>query len=316
MLTLANIIQDAFGPLIKLFESILVFLHGALGGSWGVAIIALTVLVRAALVPLTLSQFRSMQSMQKLAPQIKGLQAKYKEDKQRLNEEMMKLYRENKVNPFASCLPLVLQLPVFVSLFYMLRTNLKLDICGPELLRHFGVAHASQVPSKTLQNISCGDPGVGAHHAAKFLFIPDITHQTSGAVLVVLLVLYVGSQLGSSVLMSASADPNQRRLMMVLPLLFVVFIFRFPGGLLVYWITTNLWTIGQQYLVRRRVGPPPARGTEDPPETPPAATEGGANGFRLGRRAEPALAGVGAGSGRATPPPPPRKKKKRSGRRR
>ncbi len=309
---IANIIQDAFSPLISLFESILVFLHSALGGSWGLAIIALTVLVRAALVPLTLSQFRSMQSMQKLAPQIKGLQAKYKEDKQRLNEEMMKLYRENKVNPFASCLPLVLQLPVFVSLFYMLRSNLKLDICGQQLLRHFGVAHASQIPSKMLQTTSCGDPGVGAHHAAKFLFIPDITHQTSGAVLVVLLVLYVGSQLGSSVLMSASADPNQRRLMMVLPLLFVVFIFRFPGGLLVYWITTNLWTIGQQYLVRRRVGPPPARGKDEPPITAPDS----ANGSRLGRRAEPALAAVGAGSSRAAPPPPPRKKKKRSGRRR
>lgn len=312
MLIVANIISDAFSPLINLFETILVFLHGVLGGSWGVAIIALTVLVRAALVPLTLSQFRSMQSMQKLAPQIKGLQAKYKQDKQRLNEEMMKLYRENKVNPFASCLPLVLQLPVFVSLFYMLRSNLKLDICGPQLLRHFAVAHASQIPSKTLQNISCGDPGVGAHHAAKFLFIPDITHQTSGAVLVILLVLYVGSQLGSSVLMSASADPNQRRLMMVLPLLFVVFIFRFPGGLLVYWITTNLWTIGQQYLVRRRVGPPPASGKEEPPLT----AEDSSNGARLGRRPEPALAGVGAGSSRAAPPPPPRKKKKRSGRRR
>lgn len=311
---ITHIISDAFSPLISLLESILVFLHGILGGSWGVSIIALTVLVRAALVPLTLSQFRSMQSMQKLAPQIKGLQAKYKEDKQRLNEEMMKLYRENKVNPFASCLPLLAQLPVFVSLFYMLRTNLKLDICGPELLRHFGVAHAGQIPAKPLESISCGQ--VGAHQAAKFLFIPDITHQTAGAVLVVLLVLYVGSQLGSSVLMSASADPNQRRLMMVLPLLFVVFIFRFPGGLLVYWITTNLWTIGQQYLVRRRVGPPPASGKEDPPETPPAPAEGSANPFRLGRRAEPALVGVGAGPARATPPPPPRKKKKRSGRRR
>ena len=87
--------------------------------------------MRALLVPLTLKQFKSMQALQRLAPEIKELQEKYKDDKQRLNQEMMKFYQENKVNPFGSCLPLVLQLPVFISLFYMLRKDLKLDICGP-----------------------------------------------------------------------------------------------------------------------------------------------------------------------------------------
>ena len=101
------------------------------GSRWGFSIIALTIVVRAALIPLTLKQFKSMQALQRLAPQIKELQAKYKDDRQRLNQEMMKFYQENKVNPFGSCLPLVLQLPVFFSLFYMLRKDLKIDICGP-----------------------------------------------------------------------------------------------------------------------------------------------------------------------------------------
>ena len=121
----ANILQ----PLIDVFEAVLVFFHDTVGLSWGCSIIALTVVVRAALLPLTLQADRSMQALQELAPQIKELQAKYKDDKQRLKQEMMKFYQENKVNPLASCLPLVAQLPVFISLFYMLRTDLKHDIC-------------------------------------------------------------------------------------------------------------------------------------------------------------------------------------------
>ena len=86
-------------------------------------------LVRAALLPLTLKQFKSMQNMAKFQPEIKKLQEKYKGDRERLNQEMMKFYRENKVNPFASCLPLLAQLPVFLALFYMLQDDLRLDIC-------------------------------------------------------------------------------------------------------------------------------------------------------------------------------------------
>jgi YidC/Oxa1 family membrane protein insertase len=288
----ANVIQDAFSPLISLFESVLVFIHdNVVGGSWGFAIVGLTVLVRAIMVPLTLSQLRSMQKMRVLAPQLKALQEKYKDDKQRQQEEVMKFYREQGVNPFASCLPLVLQLPVFVSLFYMLRTDLKLDICGKAIHQRYGM----HVSNATLQKLSCNqvDP-----HSAKFLFIPDITHQATGAVLVVLLILYVGSQLASTMLMSVTVDANQRRLMMLLPLVFTAFIFRFPAGLLVYWITTNAWTMGQQYFVKSQAGPPPASAdTVVGPE----------------RSSEPVLAAAGGGS---VPPPPPRKKKKRSGRRR
>src|SRR3977135_4056791 len=122
----ANVIEDAFSPLIRLFESIMVFIHDNLvGGSWGLAIIGLTVVIRAALVPLTFRQLKSMQEMQRLAPQIQALKEKDKEDKQRQQEEIMKCCQGNKNNPLASRLPLLLQLPVFISLFYMLRSDLK-----------------------------------------------------------------------------------------------------------------------------------------------------------------------------------------------
>ena len=229
-LPIANPVQ----PLIDVFDHVLVFFHDTVGFSWGFSIIALTIVVRAALIPLTLKQFKSMQALQRLSPEIKALQAKYKDDRQRLNQEMMKFYQENKVNPFGSCLPLVLQLPVFFSLFYMLRKDLKLDIC-PGIVR-YAAEHGTSVT-----NVACNqvDPG-----SAKFLFIPDLTAHATGWVLAVLLVLYVGSQLLSSVLMSVTADRNQRFIMIALPFVFVPFIQGFPAGLLVYWITTNFWTVG------------------------------------------------------------------------
>src|SRR3954452_3359913 len=162
--------------LITVFDAIMVFFHDHVISSWGLSIIFLTIVVRAALIPLTLKQYHSMQALQRLQPQIKELQAKYKGDKQRLNQEMMKFYQENKVNPLASCLPLAAQLPVFISLFYMLRHDLRIDICGQSL-------HP------------CGESP-----ESRFLFIPDITDKATGAVLITLLVLYVGTQLASSLM--------------------------------------------------------------------------------------------------------------------
>jgi YidC/Oxa1 family membrane protein insertase len=124
----------------------------------------------------------------------------------------------------------------------------------------------------------------------------------------------------STLLMSASAEPSQRWMMLGLPLIFVVILIRYPAGLLIYWITTNLWTIVQGYIVRRRIGPPTApQGKGIPPpdsggsSNGRAGDDGGSKGRSGGPTGEPALAGVGIGS---APPPPPRKKKKRSGRRR
>src|SRR6266567_4306228 len=150
----SNVIEDAFSPLISAFEAIMVFIHDHLvGGSWGLAIVGLTVVIRAVLVPLTFRQLKSMQEMQRLAPQIQALKEKYKEDKQRQQQEIMKFYREKKINPLASCLPLLLQLPVFISLFYMLRSDLKKHICGSELVDHYNAVN-HLVGSKAILSVA------------------------------------------------------------------------------------------------------------------------------------------------------------------
>jgi YidC/Oxa1 family membrane protein insertase len=312
----ANIIEEAFSPLIKLFESIMVFIHAHLvGGSWGLAIVGLTVLTRAVLVPLTFKQLKSMQEMQRMAPQMNALKEKYKDDKQRQQQELMKFYKDKGINPLASCLPLLLQLPVFISLFYMLRTDLKKHICGPALTAHHIIT------TSAIEKATCTQ--VEPHsHAAKFLFLPDITSKATGVDLVVLILLYVGSQLGSTLIATATADPTQRRMMLLLPLIFVVILYRYPAGLLVYWITTNLWTIGQQYLIRRRLPPPPRvdRSAGSPNGKPRVSLRQALSEATGGARTTAAPAEVASGGGgtstAAPPPRSPRKKKKRSGRRR
>ena len=314
MVVFANVLQ----PLIDFFEAFLLFFHDTVGMGWGASIVALTVVVRAALLPLTLKQFKSMQNMVKFQPEIKRLQERYKGDRERLNQEMMKFYRENKVNPFASCLPLVAQLPVFLALFYMLQKDLRLDICP-------GIN-----PPGTSNPDPCGSGG-----PAEFLFIPDLTDKATGGVLVTLIILYVGSQLLSTVLMSTATDRTQRIIFLALPFVFVIFVINFPAGLLVYWITTNFWTIVQQTIVRKRLGPmrPPSPDGEGPPMSimDRMLHRGGTGGSGDGAGAPtppPKVASGARGSDSApkssTPksrpaaPPPrsPRKKKKRSGRRR
>ena len=299
-------------PLIDFFEAILVFFHDHLTLSWGASIIALTLLVRACLLPLTLKQFRSMQNMARFQPQIKELQKKYANDREKLNQEMMKFYRENKVNPLSSCLPLAAQLPVFLSLFYMLRKDLRHDIC----------------PDINPPTVSNPKP-CGSTEASQFFFIPDITNTAHGAVLVTLVIMYVGSQLLSSVFMTTTTDRNQRLLMMALPFVFVAFVINFPAGLLVYWITTNLWTVGQGLVVRRLAPPVVAAAGAGAG----AALPTGARAATPARKRRPQDRDENGGSREkaaavekaapekaapraAAPPPPPRKKKKRSGRRR
>src|SRR3954452_22479704 len=230
-------------PLVDLNDAILKFWHDNVGLSWGASIIGLTVVVRAAILPLTFRQVRSMQALQRLQPEMKRIQERYKGDKQRQQQEMMKFYQVHGVNPLASCLPLVLQLPFFFSLFYLLRSStFKADIAGEE----------------------------------SFLFIPNLAKPLTGhpAALAVMIVLYVGTQLASSLLTAMSADPNQRRLMLALPFVFVIFVFRFQAGLLVYWVTTNVWTIGQQLAIKRFLPPPEPL----PAEAAAAVGKGGGGG--------------------------------------
>jgi YidC/Oxa1 family membrane protein insertase len=239
----ANILQ----PLVDVVNAVLKFFHDNAGLSWGGAIIALTILTRAILIPLTYRQLKGMRAMQALQPQIKEIQEKYKNDRQRMQQEMMRFYQENKVNPFATCVPLLAQIPVFITLFSVLRNELPADI--------------------GCQAGHCGSE-------ASFLFINDLTAKAHGAELIVLLVLYVGTQLLSSMVMTLTADKSQRMMMMLLPFVFVIFVINFPAGLVLYWITTNVWTIGQQYTIQRLIPAPHVATPEEiqaakPPPAPP-----------------------------------------------
>src|SRR4029079_16895103 len=274
---IANVLQ----PLIDACQAILEFWHDLIGdspGSWGWSIILLTFTVRLAILPLTFKGVKSMQRLQTLQPKIKEIQARYKDDRQRMNQEVMAFYQREKVNPLGSCLPLLLQVPFFISLFYLLRSpEFKADIAS--------------------------NPSFGP--------IPDLAEKITDPVLLgVLIVLYVGTQLAASAVTAISADPTQRRIMFALPFVFVIFIVNFQAGLIVYWITTNVWTIGQQLAVRKLYpntepldprdavpDPTPARGK---PVTAAVAADGGG-----GNAKEPAKTKAPAGNGGPAHTPPP-----------
>jgi YidC/Oxa1 family membrane protein insertase len=256
----------------------------------------MTFTVRIAILPLTFKGVKSMQRLQTLQPEIKKIQARYKDDRQRMNQEVMAFYQREKVNPLGSCLPLVLQIPFFISLFYLLRSD-------------------------TFTADIADNPG--------FLAIDNLAEKVTDPVLLgTLIVLYVGTQLAASAVTAISADPTQRRIMFALPFVFVIFIVNFEAGLILYWITTNVWTIGQQLLVRKLYPKPdmaavqaaadagdggkPARG-KPPSAESVAAASGGENGKAEERPKAPATGGGGTAK---APPKSPRKKKKRSGRRR
>jgi YidC/Oxa1 family membrane protein insertase len=235
-------------PIIGQLETVarhtLDWLHVTFHLPWAWAIVVLTVIVRMLLVPLTVKQIHSMQNLQRFAPQMKEIQKKYKNDKQKQNEELMKFYRENNINPAASCLPMLAQLPVFIALYYSLKTFAKHPPPGSMSWLHF---------------------------------VPNITwHTTSFWGGYVLLVVYVASQMASTFFMSATADRTQRYLFMIMPLVFVFVIARFPAGLVLYWVTTNLWTVGQGLITRRlmpRPAAPEKRTSRTAPKAEPTDTE-------------------------------------------
>jgi YidC/Oxa1 family membrane protein insertase len=245
----ASIMTTLTEPLLWLLERV----H-SIGFTWAWSIIVLTFMVRIALVPLTVKQQQSMRRMTALQPELKKLQAKYKHDRQLLNEKMMEFYRENNTNPFGSCLPIVVQIPIFIGLFYLLRSPERFVQPGDDLSFLFG-------------------------------WIPDITEHLKDlptTTLAILMIIYVSSQVGSMLLMPSTADPRYKYIFAGMPILFAVFIINqaFPVGLMLYWITTNLWTVAQAAVIRKYY-PPPAfvemqaarkRG-EDPPPAPAKRTE-------------------------------------------
>ena len=201
------------------------------------------------MVPLAVKQIHSMQAMQAHMPEMKAIQQRFKHDKQKRNEELMRFYRDNNVNPAAPCLPLLVQFPVFIALYLVLRQFSKHPPGGD--LSWFGS------------------------------LVPDITaHANAHWSGYLLLAIYVGSQLASTYFMSTTMDKTQRTMMMVLPIAFVPVLVNFPVGLVIYWVTTNLWTVGQGLVTRRLVPkkPPPApkRSSRTPPKEVAAESKDGA----------------------------------------
>jgi YidC/Oxa1 family membrane protein insertase len=284
--------MSILSPLENVFRSILDWLHHSVGLPWAWAIVAMTVMVRMLLVPLTVKQIHSMQNLQRHAPQMKEIQKKYKTDKKKQQEELMKFYKENQINPAASCLPLLAQFPVFIALYFVLRTFAK---------------EATQ-PGSAIY-------GDNFH----WLGLIDITKPASHGWGPLLLVIYAGSQIASTFFMSATMNKGQRYLMMGLPLVFITFISRFPAGLVLYWATTNLWTVGQGVVTRRLVPKTPApslfqrRTSKAPPQE--AEPETSADGAKPKPAEAPPLAPAPAAA--AAPPRPVRKvkRKKRRARR-
>jgi len=288
---IAMILASPLSPLENILRHVLDWLHGSGGLSWAWAIVALTVIVRLLLVPLTVRQIHSMQNLQRHAPQMKEIQKKYKTDKKRQQEELMKFYRENNINPAASCLPLLAQFPVFISLYLVLRHFSKHPPCASH-------------PKDPSFCVSHGDFS-WLHH-----FVPNIAaHASSHWSGFVLLAVYVVSQLVSTLLMSTTMDKTQRTMLLVLPVAFVFFLVNFPTGLVLYWVTTNLWTVGQGLITRRlmpKPAPPPRRTSRTPPREPEPAEADGA--------AEPAA--VPAPAVAPGPPRRVRRKKRKRGARR
>ena len=231
-------------PLENVMKAILDFFHGTIGLPWGWSIVAVTIVVRLALVPLAVRSIHSMQSLQAHAPEMKAIQQKYKGDRQKQSEELQKFYKENNINPAASCLPTIAQFPVFIALYFTLRHQSH-NITGTWL----HVVH------------------VADRHA--------ISHWSG----YVLLAIYAGSQVASTYYMGATMDKTQRTIMMVLPLVFLTVVSRFPTGLVLYWMTTNLWTVGQGLITRRLMPKPgsavarpgPRRSSRTAPAPAPAA---------------------------------------------
>lgn len=232
----------------------------SLGLGWGLAIVALTIVVRSALLPIVARQVRAQRELRRHLPELTALRRRHADDRERLQRELLEYYRRHRINPLASLAPTLLQIPVFISLYFLMREEVR-----EGLFRHAG-----------------------------FLFVPDLGSQPHGTVLIALIAAYATAQLAASALAASSLEGGQRGLVMAMPLLFAGVVARVPAGLAVYWITSALWSFGQQLTIRRLLGPAPAMAV-------PAADEQG------GQSAVASARGV-----RTAPPPRTKRKRKRA----
>ncbi|WUD74302.1 membrane protein insertase YidC [Streptomyces sp. NBC_00510] len=249
-----NPLYAAVSWIIVQFHSLYGLVFDKDGGlAWGLSIVSLVVLIRICLIPLFVKQIKSTRNMQALQPKMKAIQERYKNDKQRQSEEMMKLYKETGTNPLSSCLPILAQSPFFFSLYHVLSY----------------IAQGKQVGvmSQDLVNSAQKAHIFGAPLAAKFTDSADKLASLGASVTdvrvvtVIMIILMSASQFYTQrQLMTKNVDmtvktpfmQQQKMLMYVFPIMFAVFGINFPVGVLIYWLTTNVWTMGQQMFVIRR----------------------------------------------------------------
>ena len=205
-------LERVFSPLTNLLGSGLEYFY-SMGFSWWLSIAIITVIVRSLLFPLTVKQVKSMRAMQDLKPEMDRIRAQFKDNRQRQQEELMKLYQERSVNPLGGCLPLLVQMPIFITMFYV--------------IRGFGAEHPTFSTGGILwfRDLSVMDP---------YYILPILSAVTL---------------LAASEITSKNIDPQQRWLMRVLPVVFIAFTYYFPAGLFVYWVTSNLVTLVQNYVI-------------------------------------------------------------------
>src|SRR5215211_6347776 len=217
---IADFFQKIFGPIVDVLGGVLLYFHQNLGIAWWLSIVMLTVIVRSLLFPLTVKQVKSMRAMQDLKPRMDRVRAQFKDNPQRQREEMAKLYQDQGVNPLGGCLPILVQMPVFIGIFYV--------------IRKFG-----GTPGRT-------PPEYESFTQGGILWFQDLAHADPYYLLPIISAL---TMLAATEITSKNVDPQQRWLMRLLPIGFTAFLLNFPAGLFMYWITSNLMTLGQNYVI-------------------------------------------------------------------
>jgi YidC/Oxa1 family membrane protein insertase len=257
---------EAIAWLVVHIHSVLAPIFGAdSGAAWALSIVFLTIAMRILLFPLFLKQIRSQRAMQTLQPKMKELQAKYKNDKEKLNQEMMALWREHGANPISGCLPLILTIPVFFALFRVLNsikpeagcTNVDAPNC---FTSHYGIS-ADLVHSAAVAKVFGVPISAAFDSSSAFLHLVG-GNTTSTKILTLICIVLMGAttfftQRQLMARNAASGDnpmaQQQKILLYVLPLTFAIFGYKFPLGVLLYWLTNNSWSMGQQSIVIRRM---------------------------------------------------------------
>jgi YidC/Oxa1 family membrane protein insertase len=220
---IADFFQTLFSPIVSVLGVVLLYFHQTLGAPWWLSIVLLTVIVRSLLFPLTVKQVRSMRAMQDLKPHMDRVRAQFKDNPQRQREEMAKVYQDQGVNPLGGCLPILVQMPIFIGIFYVIRQFGGYSLGDRTVPPQYPSFHEGGI--LWFQNLSNADPTY---------LLPIISAVT---------------MLAATEITAKNIDPQQRWLMRLLPIGFTIFLLNFPAGLFVYWITSNLVTLGQNFVI-------------------------------------------------------------------